>query len=1002
MIRPILVSAVLLGLSVPASALEIPLTVTEPAGVARQGEPISGGIPLPPGKVAKGQAFAVRTADGRELACQTLPLVVDPDGSLRWVLVDFQDDLAAGGTNRYVLATAESPAKPKRSLQVTDGPDGVTVDTGPVQWTISRTAPFGLFSAVRAGGKDVIQGGSVTYTDGLTGTTYPAGVPEFVKVEYAGPMRATVAVRGPFVGDKANRFQYVARVTAWAGSSRVHVKYSLANSNPDHYCFRTVKASRIALKLAGKTTGTVLGGSKAVQAGAESELTQTLLPRAAGGAKASAGGKELWSSAGAADQADGWIAAQTAGGAVWACDLYFVDDPARRLAVADGSLILEGVMERPAAQATAKDRPYDGTARFLYDCSHLSSQYVIDFAAGADPARLSAAAKQARYRPHLFAPPAWYLYETDALPLGRFGTQADEMACYDTWGWKYDPARAPKAPSQRRTYGRFFRGTDAHYTPEEDALDQMLIMYMRTGSRAYLENALSWANYAMDLYAWRTDGWRWRDGGVWWQTGPKGNRPQRPADPVTGTRERVPATWAKEFRPPWTAEMVRDSYFLGDSKSCYCHNWNQGLLAWYCLTGDRDAVDAAVDRVEQDVDTVRRARGYVPGKADDFSRDFNRSSYNVHAARMILPQDEFIREASDYFAAVYLKRPTPEPRGLVNAAKGWRGDLRGGLEGWVGKQGLEALKAGGNVLDEKTGRLTDPRTGKSWPILVAPHTWMFPPMSRAMDLYYRLTGDEDAMDWTIAYGQAAARLLYQPHGNLSYERMLADFPARGVAKDYATWASGPDNPWAEGIRLSGFLARFHPDVCARAYALCGEPFLRKRAQDFWAGGSHRGYNTTSMMPMDRVGMWVDYHSDHDGQTDFIGRTFYVWAHPRADTAAPAAVKDLKVTVRGDSATVQFTAPADAGGKVARYQLKCSDRPIVDYEAFLAAYNGCQDEKVCNWWMAVNLPGEPAPKGAGAAESFTVTGVPAGAKYFALRAFDASDNRAPLSNVARGQ
>jgi len=999
----ILVSAVLSALSVPAGALEIPVTVTEPAGVARRAAPISGGIPLPPGKVARGQGFAVRTADGRELPAQATPLVVDPDGSPRWVLVDFQDDLPAKATNRYILATAKTAAKPAKPLRVTDAPEAVTVDTGAMRWTISRTAPFGLFSTVRAGGKDVVRGGSVAYTDGLTGETFQAGAPEYVKVEYAGPVRVTVAARGRFVGDKANRFQYVARITAWANSTRVHVKYSLANSNPDHYCFRTVKASRIALELAGEPTATVLGGSKPIQAGAESELVQTLLPRAAGGAKASSGGQELWSSAGASDRADGWILARTPAGGVWACDLYFADDPARRLAVADGSLILEGVIQRPADQAAAKGRPYQCTDRFLYDCSHLSSQYVIDFAAPTDPAALPEAARRSRYRPHLFAKPAWYLQETDALPLGRFGTQADEMACYDKWGWKYDPARAPKAPPRRRTYGRFFRGTDAHYTPEEDALDQMLIMYMRTGSRAYLENARSWSNYAMDLYAWRTDGWRWTDGGVWWRTGPKGNRPQRPADPVTGVRNYVPAPWSKKLRKPWTAEMVRDSFFLGDSKSCYCHNWNQGLLAWYCLTGDRDAVDAAIDRVEQDVDTIRRARGYTAGKADGFSRDFTRSSYNVHAARMILPDNEFIREASDYFAAVYLKRPTPEPRGFVNAARGWgRRGLRGGLEAWVGKGGLEALAASGNVLDAKTGTLTDPRTGKSWRVLVAPHTWMFPPLSRAMDLYWRLTGDEDALDWTIAYGQAAARVLYQPHGNLAYGKMLADFPARGVVKDYATWVSGPDNRWAKGVRMSGYLARFYPDVCARAYALCGEPFLKRRAYDFWNGGSHRGYNTTDMKPLDRVGMWVDYHSDHDGQTDFIGRTFWIWSHPRADTTAPAAVKDLKVTVRGGSATVRFTAPADTGGKVARYQLKCSDRPMVDYQSFLAAYSRLEEEKVCNWWMAQNLRGEPAPGRAGSRESFTVTNVPKDAKYFAIRAFDDSGNRARLSNVAQGR
>ena len=43
--------------------------------------------------------------------------------------------------------------------------------------------------------------------------------------------------------------------------------------------------------------------------------------------------------------------------------------------------------------------------------------------------------------------------------------------------------------------------------------------------------------------------------------------------------------------------------------------------------------------------------------------------------------------------------------------------------------------------------------------------------------------------------------------------------------------------------------------------------------------------------------------------------------------------------------------------------------------------------------------EPAPKAAGAKESFTVTGVPQGAKYFAVRAFDGTKTRSAMSNVA---
>ena len=73
-----------------------------------------------------------------------------------------------------------------------------------------------------------------------------------------------------------------------------------------------------------------------------------------------------------------------------------------------------------------------------------------------------------------------------------------------------------------------------------------------------------------------------------------------------------------------------------------------------------------------------------------------------------------------------------------------------------------------------------------------------------------------------------------------------------------------------------------------------------------------------------------------------------------------------------------------------------------YEDFLKAWAANEDGKVCNWWMAANLNGEPTPKAPGAAETFAVSGVPPNARYFAVRSFDDSRNRSPISNVAQAK
>lgn len=1017
----------LLAWTAAAAEFSVPITVEEPLGEARMSEPVSAGIPLPEGQFAKDQPFALFDGD-REVPLQALPLVVNEKGTLRWVLLDFQTDLKPKEKKSFLLKAAKPSAAPSAVVNVADTAAALTVDTGKVTLQISKGKPFSLVSSAEVAGKSVAAGGEVSYVDGFDSKKYVADKPASVEVEYAGPMRTTVCVKGRFVGDDKNKFQYIARITAWAGRSDVHVKYSLANSNPDHYAFRKVKDSTIALALAGKPEATLVGAGKPVGAGADAWMHQSMrvvssavhssdsvgdspwyssTPGASspGGAKAMSGDKDLWTSQGKGDVSEGWLAARVGASIVWATDLYFVEDPPRRLAAADGRLLLVGITE----PLEGTKSPFSDRQRWLFDCSHLSSQYIIDFAAPADTGALSAKAKAARGRLWAMASPGWY-FESNQLPTGRFGTQADETKCYDLWGWKYDKSEIPSAPGGKTArIGRWACGDDNHFTSEQDTADGFVLMYLRTGSRAFFDATETWIHYFEDLQTWRTDGWRWKDGGGWWakrgKGGPLGNRPVRAEDPVTGVRNYILKAYDGE--PPFGRAAVGDMFFLANAKACHCHNWGEGLTEWFCITGDRDAYEAAIDTVEQQIDTQRRAFGKAPGKPAGYSRDFTRASFLTHATRLIAPSDPFVVEASDYLASVFLKRPDAEPRGLVNAPHAV--DMKT-IEERTGPKGIARMKELGVSLDEKTGELVEAKSGARWLPVLDPQTWMYPPLSRAMEVYCHITGNEDALDWYIAYGEAVARVLYQEkHGTFNYGGLLVDFPVKGFAWDRTSWELPEGAKDLKGLTIggvSGYQASFYPDVPARAYERCGDPLLKQRAFDLWCSCTHLGQFDRSAIA--RVGKWANVYSTHDESVSFSGKTFYIWAHPKADDKPPAAVADLAVSIQGDQATVTLTAPADEGGKAVRYQVKCSARPIVDYVTFLKKFAANEEKVVANWWMAANVAGEPAaggpgqtePKAAGVKESFAVTGVPANAKYFALCSFDGAGNRSPMSNVAQ--
>jgi len=1023
-----LIALMLAAMSLPtfAAEWELKLTAHEPANLLRTAEPLSGGVPLPAGTFRNGQPFSL-FSDGREMPAQVLPLVVDEKGFLRWVLIDFQADLQAAQNREFLLTVTPPAAKPPLPLRITDNASGVTVDTGKITFTIARDKPFSLFSAVEAGGKPLANGGEISYTEVTNPDREPhryiADRPSIIVVEHAGPLRATICVKGFVVGDQQTRMRYIARITAWAGRSDVHVKYSLANSNEQHYCYRLIKDCSIELKLANAPTSALVGTGRPAEAALPCFMRQSMrVVKAAvhgedalgnakwlhkapgatgpGGAKAVAAGKDLWVSSGKGDVSEGWIAAITTDAAIFVTDICFVEDPPRQLAVNDNAIVLSPIVEPFEGAET----PFSDRHRLLMDCSHLSSEYVFDFRASPDPTQLSRQARLSRSRLHVIAPPEWY-FQTESLAVGRFGTRADEIACYDKWGWKYDASKIPQGAAPMFTnISRWTGGDDNHYTSEQDTLDSLVLMYLRTGHRSFFDAAQAWANYFMDLEAWRTDDWRYKDGGVWWLTGgPLGNRPQRTRDPISGLLNNAPAapwTDAAKCKPPFTKPAALDFWFLGNAKQCYCHNWGEGLAEWFLLTGDRDALEAAIDCVEQNYDTQKRAFGKTPGKPADFSRDFTRSCYVANAVRLCVPTDPFIVQASDYLAGVFLRRPDPEPRGFLN---GPRKITLKELQDKVGPNGLAKMKELGIALDEQ-GYLNNPKTGARWRPVVDPHTWMFPPLSRAMETYWHITGNEAALDWLIAYGQAAAHVLYQQkHGNLAYGRFLVDFPIKGLAWDRHSWNIADGVKDGEGEPINGYLGGFHPDVCARAYFYCGEEFLKQRAYDFWYYASHRGYNAPRMHNVGGVGQWINTYSTHGESVCFTGKTFYIWSHPRQDDRPPKAVTDLKVAVADDQATITFTAPSDeGGGKVVRYQLKYSDKPIVDYAKFLELFADNKDAAVANWWMCPNVPGEPLPGAPGAKESFTVTGIPPGARCFAMVSYDDSSNRSAISNVAERQ
>ena len=570
-------SLILIPILGPASlGLEIPIRVTEPAGLARDAAPVSGGVPLPLDAVPWDQAFALTDQDGESVPVQCSALVVQPGGSLRWTLLDFQDDFEAGETRRYTLRTVDKAAA-RPGVRIERHPNGsMSIDTGAVRFRLDADRNFGLFADVRRGDTQLLRGGELTYVqfhgregwnDGAAWSTreFVAGPPEAIEVVHAGAERVTVALRGGFTDDPLGA-GWRTWITTWRGSSQVRVKHKLTNSNPDRYTLIPVQRATITLRLATARDSATFGATEpvtvplkknqvaALHAGLAAHHTHqdvaghTLLRR---------GDEVLWRGDGPDRRAQGWLLS----GDVLVVDRLFAADPSRRLSAGLGAMALDCPAPRFDGPRDAKfdrDRPvgqpWRSQARWLFDSSHLSSEYCFDFSGAADP---EAVARRSRSRLRALAPPAWYS-DCEALAVGRFGSLDDELAAYGKWGWTYDQAKRPRAGTDPTA---FVATEDNHYESEADSVQALLLMHLRSGERGWFDQAEAWARYHMDLQTWRTDGWRWKDGGIWFPTGgPQGNRPVR-------------ASWNFAWGQPWADRAgnldCMDLAKLAAAKSCY-------------------------------------------------------------------------------------------------------------------------------------------------------------------------------------------------------------------------------------------------------------------------------------------------------------------------------------------------------------------------------------------------------------------------------------------------
>ena len=234
-----------------AAPPDVKLILGDRLGARRVTEAVCSGVPFSKGVLAPNEPMHIQTRDGKAVPTQTRILACWPDGSVRWLLVQFLADCSPNAEAEYFLKHGPGPAS-AATLSVRDGADRVVVDTGAIQATVSKsdlTVLDDVWRVEDGSKKRVLAGGTpmVFEVDGGVAHSSPNVRPELVAVEEEGPVRATIRVVGWLEGpDGKQLYRLDTRLRFYAGQSYVQGDYTfVCLGKPDVH---NVKEIRMELR----------------------------------------------------------------------------------------------------------------------------------------------------------------------------------------------------------------------------------------------------------------------------------------------------------------------------------------------------------------------------------------------------------------------------------------------------------------------------------------------------------------------------------------------------------------------------------------------------------------------------------------------------------------------------------------------------------------------------------------------------------------------------------
>lgn len=256
------VSAILAFLRATAYSGEVRLKLEEPTGLERRAWPVELGLPFKKGDVKDIGTLRVLSPSGENLPVQAKILTQWEDGSVRWAHILFLADLQAQKTDYWKLLW-NSPlprARVVNPIRVDRQALGITVNTGPLQAQVAG-AGRSIFKSLVADGVEFMDhghGGSFRVMD-ERGEMFESFLKDIgdVAVEENGPLRATLLLQGQHRSEKNQPYlEYSMRLIFYSGKKWCEIEYVFTNKEEPEWVHLKGISAVIPLNLGRTFRGT--------------------------------------------------------------------------------------------------------------------------------------------------------------------------------------------------------------------------------------------------------------------------------------------------------------------------------------------------------------------------------------------------------------------------------------------------------------------------------------------------------------------------------------------------------------------------------------------------------------------------------------------------------------------------------------------------------------------------------------------------------------------------